>query len=208
MSSAMGILSVFSKEKIVFLREHRLGYYRLPAYFFAKLAVELPYQVIFPVLLMSIVYPMAGLRSGFGNYAIACIVAVLTALNGMAVGTLAATLFNSIELALVALPLILIPMMVFSGLMVNLKTIKPYFALIPVISPTQYAYKAVMKNEFLGLNQTDSKGGILPGDAFLTDRGMDSGLGVWENVLVLAGTYACLLAFSYVALHFVAKRGK
>lgn len=208
MSSAMGVLSVFSKEKIVFLREHRLGYYRLPAYFLAKLAVELPYQVFFPILLLSIVYPMAGLRSGFGKFFNACIIAVLTALNGMAIGTLAATVFNSVEIALVILPLLLIPMMVFSGLMVNLQTVKAYFAWIPVISPTKYAYNAVMKNEFEGLVQVDDSGARLPGDLFLRERGMDGGLSVWENAIVLAAAYVCLLTFSYVALHFVAKRGK
>ncbi len=208
MGSAMGILSVFSKEKVVFLREHRLGYYRLPAYFFAKLAVELPYQVFFPVLLMSIVYPMAGLRSGFGNFFTACIIAVLTALNGMAIGTMAASVFNSVEIALVILPLLLIPMMVFSGLMVNLKTVKPYFAWIPIVSPTQYAYKAIMKNEFEGLLQTDDTGAKLPGDFFLQERGMDGGLGIWANVFVLAGTYVVLLSMSYIALHIIAKRGK
>ena len=208
MGSAMGILSVFSKEKIVFLREHRLGYYRLPAYFCAKLAVELPYQVIFPVLLLSIVYPMAGLRSGFGHFLMACIIAVLTALNGMAIGTLAATVFNSVDIALVILPLLLIPMMVFSGLMVNLNTVKPYFAWIPVISPTQYAYKAIMKNEFSDLLQKDDTGAILPGDLFLEERGMNGGLDVWGNVLVLGLFYVVLLMGSYVALHFVAKRGK
>lgn len=208
MSSAMGILSVFTKEKIVFLREHRLGYYQLPAYFLSKMTVELPYQIFFPFLLVSIVYSMTGLRAGFDHFMVTCIVVILTALNGMALGTLAATLFSSLEVALVVLPLLLIPMMVFSGLMVSLKDVKPYFAWIPVISPTQYAYRAIMKNEYEGDVFTDPRGFKMTGEQYLSNRGLAGGLGVWENVAVLGASYVILMTAAYLALYLASRRGK
>lgn len=40
MGSAMNVLSIFATEKPVFMREYRLGYYSLPAYYFSKTLVE------------------------------------------------------------------------------------------------------------------------------------------------------------------------
>jgi hypothetical protein len=37
-------------EKHVFAREQGAGYYSLAAYFFSKIAVEMPFQIIFPWL--------------------------------------------------------------------------------------------------------------------------------------------------------------
>ncbi|KAJ3068359.1 ATP-binding cassette sub- G member 1, partial [Quaeritorhiza haematococci] len=48
MSSTMMVLSLFVGEKGVFAREYGAGYYDLPAYFLSKVAVESPFQIIFP----------------------------------------------------------------------------------------------------------------------------------------------------------------
>lgn len=197
MSSSMGILSIFSKEKLVFLREHNLGYYKLAAYFFSKIVVELPYQVFFPIFMVCIVYYMIGLRSDFEYIAKLAMISVLTALNGMAMGTLAASVFNTVEIALIVLPLILIPMMIFSGLLINNKNIPWYFVWIRWISPTQYAFTASMKNQFTGTAE---------GDIILQQFSMDDGLNIWENTLALLVSYVTLMGLAYLALFIISRR--
>ena len=46
-------ISIFTNERPVFIREYRNGYYPVIAYFLSKLIVELPAQLICPVLTMS-----------------------------------------------------------------------------------------------------------------------------------------------------------
>lgn len=209
MGSSMGILSVFSKEKIVFLREHKLGYYKLAAYFLSKILVELPYQVFFPALLITIAYGMIGLRPTIEAFFNLMLIAIMTALNGMAVGTLAAAVFSTVEVALVILPLLLIPMMIFSGLLINNESIKWYFYWIKVISPTNYAFTAAMKNEFQKFIIKDANGKvIIIGDKVLEGMSMGKGLNIYENVLVLAISYISLMIASYVALFMISRRKK
>lgn len=209
MGSSMGILSVFSKEKIVFLREHKLGYYKLAAYFLSKILVELPYQIFFPALLITIAYGMVGFRKESEHFFILMLIAILTALNGMAMGTFAAAVFSTVEIALVILPLLLIPMMIFSGLMVNNGSIPWYFYWIKVISPTNYAFTAAMKNEFAGFTVKNEAGQvIINGDKVLEAMSMDGGLSIWGNVIVLAISYLVLITASYIALYLISRRKK
>lgn len=204
MGSSMGVLNIFFREKTVFLREHKLGYYQLPAYFLSKNLVELPYQIAFPILLVCIIYYMIGFRPEFGHFATTCCIAVLTALNGMALGTLSACLFNSINVALAFLPMALLPMIIFSGLVINTKNIPKYFSWIPYVSPTQYAYTALMRNEFQDLT-IEHNGRSLTGNAVLDEMGMNGLFTVWVNALILVGTYMVLVIASYISLYIITR---
>lgn len=209
MGSSMGILSIFSKEKIIFLREHKLGYYKLAAYFLSKIFIELPYQIFFPMLLTTIAYYMVGFRPELEYFFVLTLIAVLTALNGMAMGTLAASVFKTVEIALVVLPLLLIPMMIFSGLMINNNNIPWYFVWIRYISPTQYAFSAAMKNELNGLKIKGKIGDVdvtVDGETVLDKMAMNGGLSLWSNVIALAISYVVLMALSYSALFFLSRR--
>jgi ABC-type multidrug transport system ATPase subunit/ABC-type multidrug transport system permease subunit len=214
MGSSMGILSIFSKEKIIFLREHKLGYYKLAAYFLSKVLVELPYQIFFPMLLVTIAYYMVGFRAETEYFFTLMLIAVLTALNGMAMGTLAASAFKTVEIALVILPLLLIPMMLFSGLMINSDHIPWYFVWFKYIAPTQYAFTAAMKNQFTDFVVVDNdKMGfdgkplvIINGNSYLKLMAMDGGLGLWGNVAALAISYFVLMALAYLSLFILSRR--
>jgi ABC-type multidrug transport system ATPase subunit/ABC-type multidrug transport system permease subunit len=207
MGSSMGVLNIFSKEKPVFIREHKLGYYQLPAYFVSKNLVELPYQVLFPVMLVAILYFMIGFRAEFGCFMITCLVAVLVSLNGMALGTFAASIFKSVDVALALLPMVLLPMIIFSGLVINNDSIPWYFAWIRYISPTQYGYTALMKNEFSGLVM-EHNGEKVSGNAVLKQMGMNGGFSVWENIFILVGTYVVLFVASYLSLFALTRRSR
>jgi ABC-2 type transporter len=87
MSSSMGVLSVFAAEKQVFEREHGSGMYRLPAYFLSKMATELPFQLLFPFMLVSILYFMVGLQVDVWKFLIAAAAGVAMSLCGTSIGT-------------------------------------------------------------------------------------------------------------------------
>jgi len=119
MSSAFGILSIFGQEKSVFSREFGAGYYGLGAYFLSKVGVEAPFFVIFPWLQATITYWMVGLQQDAAKYFILCSIVVLCAVSGFALGIFFACVFNSLEMALAITPVVLLPLMLFSGLFIN-----------------------------------------------------------------------------------------
>jgi hypothetical protein len=64
MSSLIKTITVFVKERFIVSRERSSGSgsYGAGAYFLSKLAAELPFTAIFPILFGCIMYPLAGLN--------------------------------------------------------------------------------------------------------------------------------------------------
>ncbi|KAJ3208979.1 ATP-binding cassette sub- G member 1 [Dinochytrium kinnereticum] len=111
MLSSQAHLTAFGKQKAVFTREHGAGYYSLPAFFMSKILVEMPMQIMFPWIQITIVYWMAGLEANVGKYFILVGITILASISGFALGVCLACSFSSLPIALVAAPLILLPLM-------------------------------------------------------------------------------------------------
>lgn len=207
MSAATSVVTIFSQEKNVFKREHDAGYYRLPAYFISKTLVETPHQIFLPFLVMTIAYWMIGLRADLGHYLIAIIGAVLSSLNGMALGTVAGALFRDINMGMAILMVVLLPLMLFSGFLVNNSSVPVYFRWVQYMSPTKYAFNALMQNEFTGLtfancDVNDPANAVhkCSGDFVLKSLGMSNGLTIWEDFAFLISSYLFLMVLAYLAL--------
>jgi ATP-binding cassette subfamily G (WHITE) protein 1 len=112
MSSTIGVLSIFGQERRVFRREYNSGYYGLPSYFFSKIMVEVPFQIVLPWVGATIVYWMAGLQPYADKYFINMVFVVLASITGFALGIFFACVFSDLETALTIAPLILLPLMV------------------------------------------------------------------------------------------------
>ncbi|KAJ3355568.1 ATP-binding cassette sub- G member 1 [Entophlyctis luteolus] len=151
MSAAIANLSMFGEEKAVFSREFGAGYYGLPAYFLSKIVVELPFQIAFPIVFSLIVYWFVGLQNVAQNVKEAGNNSHFSSCSGFSLGIAVASMFESLEAALGAMPLILMPLMLFSGLFINNGSIPAYFDWIKYISPMKYGYEAMAKNEYTGL---------------------------------------------------------
>ncbi|KAJ3086462.1 ATP-binding cassette sub- G member 1, partial [Quaeritorhiza haematococci] len=172
MSSTMGVLSIFGGEKRVFAREHGAGYYGLPAYFMSKVAVESPFQVVFP-------WMMGGLQPYVDKYFITMVFVVLCSICGFAMGIFLASVTPSLPMALSMTPIILMPLMLFSGLLVNQDNIPAYFNWIKYISPMKYGFEGAFKNEYYGLtlpNPTEPFGPNVSGESYIKNVGLDDGI--------------------------------
>ena len=135
MGSSIGVLSIFAAEKAVFAREYANGYYGLPAYFITKTVVELPHQIIFPFLQTCIMYWMIGLSMIYWySFLVFAIIVILLANCGNALGIFFASIFSNLQVALAVTPLVLLPLMIFSGLFVNNGSIPVYFDWIKYLS--------------------------------------------------------------------------
>ena len=193
------VISVYTIENPVFLREYRQGYYSVISYFLSKMIVELPFLIIFPVSTLSIAYWIVGFRSDTVAFLIACLIMIIVALCSSAMGMFLGGLFSRIEAALAAMPMILMPMIVFGGLLVNLSTVPIYFRWIKHISPVKRAFVALSRNEF----EHDEIG-----RKALERYSLDKEPSLWHEVWILSIMYAILIILAFISLFKAAKTRK
>ncbi|KAI8616157.1 ABC-2 type transporter-domain-containing protein [Chytriomyces sp. MP71] len=211
MSATISNLSIFGSEVNVFAREYGAGYYGLPSYFFSKIIVELPFQIIFPWLFSIVVYWFVGLQNTAGKYFLFLVFIVFSSCCGFSLGIALASVFDSLEQALGAAPMILMPLMLFSGLFVNNGSIPVYFDWIKYISPFKYAYEGLMKNEYGGLSIACQTGStvLVDGQICLNNLGFNDSFSIAVCVAVLAGMMGCLIVLAYICLYrLVVSKGK
>jgi ABC-type multidrug transport system permease subunit len=203
--SATSVLSIFAIEKVVFLREFSAGYYGLTAYYVSKVLVELPHQIFFPLLLLIIAYYMIGLNPAFSAYLMAGVFVVMSALCGTAVGTLVACLFDDISIALAVLPVILLPILLFSGLFVNSGTFPVWLGWLQYISPCQYAFTGLVENQFPAsasnlFKNCDPSVEDCTGQGALDRLGLSGKLPLGVNVIFMVVIYVTLVLAAYLVL--------
>lgn len=216
MSYSIGILSIFALEKAVFIREYGNGYYDLGAYFWSKTLVELPIQVILPFIMTCILYWMVGLNTR-NDYAfiVFALTLIIMANCGSALGIFFASIFSDLTVALAVTPMVLLPLMIFSGLFVNNESIPVYFDWIKYLSPIKYGFEALVKNELNGwvssqtiinpINNQEIEV-KLTGDEVLKDLGFyGDNLSVAICLVILVSLYVVLLILAYFALRRASK---
>jgi len=85
-----------------------------------KSSAEIPFIIIFPIILQLIIYWMIGFNDSTADIVIINIfISVLIALSGNSIGLFASSLFKSSKLAAGMLPMILSPLILFSGFFAN-----------------------------------------------------------------------------------------
>lgn len=192
-------ISIFTVERPVFIREYRNGYYPVIAYFLSKFIVELPAQIIFPIATMSIPYWIVGYQSNLKCYSLAALSFVLVANASAALGMLLGGVFTRIETALAVMPMIMMPLMIFGGFLVNLGAIPWYFRWLKYISPIKRAFVALAKNEFTGDKM---------GEEAMRRYSIDQEPSIWSELTVLACMYVILLSIAFAGLLRIARMRK
>lgn len=201
-ASSNQVLAIFYEEKTVFYREYIAGYYRLSAYYWTKILCELPYGIIFPYLMVIIAYYMIGLNPAFSAYLLAGLFAVLAGMCGTATGIFIASCFDSIKTALAILPVVLLPLLLFSGLFASSDALPVYLKWVQYISPMFYAYTGLVINEFDGreLPNCDPASGKCSTEYVYSVLGFDDPLGIIPNIVFLLVIYVVLVLGAFIVL--------
>ncbi|MFZ5482437.1 MAG: ATP-binding cassette domain-containing protein [Myxococcota bacterium] len=131
-------------DRVVWRRERRVGVGVLP-YVGSKLAVLGTLVVAQCAFLSSLDWLMFRLWDyGFNPVALSAVCA-LTGLVGMTLGLAVSSIFTSSEAAVGTLPLLLIPQITFSSLLVGIRDMSGFARLFTWIDPQRYAFDATLK---------------------------------------------------------------
>ena len=200
-------LSSFAMERLIFLKERSNNYYTPLAYYISKVLSDiLPLRVMPPILMVIIVYPLAGLNMGDNAFVKCALILVLfnlcVSLEILAIGILVESLNNSIILSV----LVLLASILFSGLFINTQELTNIvFRYLKNLSVFYYAYESLLINEVKTLMLKERKFGLsieVPGATILSTFGFQV-QNLWFDVRVLLLFNCVFLAIGYLGLKWV-----
>ncbi|GMM54940.1 putative ATP-dependent permease [Maudiozyma humilis] len=200
-------LSSFSLERLIFLKERSNNYYTPLAYYASKVLSDvLPLRVIPPILMVIVVYPLAGLNMGDSAFVKCALILVLfnlcVSLEILAIGILVESLNNSIILSV----LVLLASILFSGLFINTQELTNIvFRYLKNLSVFYYAYESLLINEVKTLMLKERKFGLsieVPGATILSTFGFQV-QNLWFDVRVLVLFNCVFLIVGYLGLKWV-----
>ena len=141
---------IFPAEKEIFFREVSGKLYNSYVYFFTRYLAELPGLILPSVISCAILFHLLGLSEEptalFIYFAANC----LLSFAGGNMGLLIGLGFSSTQTAVGLLPLIMIPIMLFGGLLQKLSLIPGYASWFQYLSPAKYALSAIILSQFEG----------------------------------------------------------
>jgi len=135
----------FPNERTVVNKERAAGYYRLSAYYLAKLCSELPLVVLQPTLFLIIVYWMTGLNRSEAFLG-TLFVLLLTALTGQSVGLCVGATVMDFKKSIVVAAVYGLTCMLLGGF--YQKHIPSWLAWFQYSAVITYSYDAILSMEF------------------------------------------------------------
>ncbi|GFO01507.1 ATP-binding cassette sub-family g member, partial [Plakobranchus ocellatus] len=138
----------FPNEINLVKREYGTGLYKTATYFITKSIAELPLFVFGSMIFLSITYFMIGLKDTLEAFLLACIVVNLGSLTAVWLGYTISIIAGDSTMALSVAGPILVPLVLFSGMGINLEDIPDYFQWMKEISWFKNAYQLMMINQW------------------------------------------------------------
>jgi hypothetical protein len=137
-SATFGVVQEVPRDFAVFMREYLAGANRVSSYFLARTISEIPFQVLFPFVFGSIVYGMVGLRPTGGAYITFCAILILCANAAVSMGYALSAMFRNTTAAIAAGSVVIMPMALFSGLLLDMNNISAWLRPLQFLSIIRY----------------------------------------------------------------------
>lgn len=222
--STLTSLTVFSSERLLFVRERANGYYSPLAYFSAKVIFDIvPLRLIPPLIMGVIVYPMTGLIPAWPEFLRFLLILVLFNLAAAGICLFIGIVFRDGGVANLIGSLVMLFSLLFAGLLLNHDAIPPAAMWLQTVSETisfqtinmltrilqlsifHYGFEGLIVNEVTFLTLIDHKYGLdieVPGASILSAFGFDT-LALWHDVVGLGVISAIFIVLAYAAMHFL-----
>ncbi|KAL1966387.1 hypothetical protein VTN77DRAFT_4529 [Rasamsonia byssochlamydoides] len=204
--STLTTLTVFSSERLLFVRERANGYYSPLAYFAAKVIFDIvPLRLIPPIIMGVIVYPMTGLIPAWPEFLRFLLILVLFNLAAAGICLFIGIVFRDGGVANLIGSLVMLFSLLFAGLLLNHDAIPKAALWLQTLSIFHYGFEALIVNEVTYLTLIDHKYGLdieVPGASILSAFGFDT-LALWSDVIGLAVISGAFIIIAYIAMHFL-----
>ncbi|XP_043097203.1 broad substrate specificity ATP-binding cassette transporter ABCG2d [Puntigrus tetrazona] len=213
--STLSAAELFITERKLFIHEYTSGYYRVSVYFLSKILSDIITQRTVPsVLFTCVVYFMIGLKPTVAAFFIFMLTVILVSCAAASMTMAISADQSVVAVANIFMTISFIFMMIFSGLLVNLKSIMDWLSWLKYLSIPRYGLEALEINEFAGLKFCGNVSAMMSspaadilmctGEQHLTFQGIDySSWGLWHNHLALAGMTLIFLLIAYIKLRFI-----
>ncbi|KAH9945126.1 uncharacterized protein BXZ73DRAFT_38891 [Epithele typhae] len=207
--SCLSSLNLFAGERILFIRERANGYYSSFTYFASKILFDiLPLRVIPPIVFGGIIYAWIGLVPEIAIFWKFMLTLVLFNLTTASVILLLSIAFESTSVASLVGTLVMLFNLLFTGLLINRKSVPEAFQWLHNISFFHAAFEALSVNELRYLQLHEEKYGVnidVPAAAILSTFGLRAGSFWWPNIASLGIFFGTFTVASFLVLHFYVK---
>uniref|UniRef100_A0A8C2FNH5 Broad substrate specificity ATP-binding cassette transporter ABCG2 n=1 Tax=Cyprinus carpio TaxID=7962 RepID=A0A8C2FNH5_CYPCA len=215
--STLSAAELFITERKLFIHEYTSGYYRVSVYFLSKILSDIITQRTVPTILFTcVVYFMIGLKPTVAAFFIFMLTVILVSCAAVSMTMAISADQSVVAVANIFMTISFIFMMIFSGLLVNLKSIMDWLSWLKYLSIPRYGLEALEINEFVGLKFCGNVSAVMSspaadilmctGEQHLTFQGIDySSWGLWHNHIALTLMTLIFLIIAYIKLRFIPK---
>jgi ABC-type multidrug transport system ATPase subunit/ABC-type multidrug transport system permease subunit len=190
-------MSIFSLERPIFLREQNSKAYRTSAYFWGTTLAEIPFFIIFSVILVCMTYWGLGLNDYSPNKVwIAILINILACFASSGYGVVMSTFVPNVEIANAIMSMIMTPFFATGGFFVSWSYIPYHFYEFAYLTPFRYGYQAMFLNEYTDLDKLTCTSD--PKCRPLETKEFDESLEM--NLIILAVIGVAMRVISYLGL--------
>ncbi|RLN48076.1 hypothetical protein BBJ29_009318 [Phytophthora kernoviae] len=129
----------------IVIREYKAGLYHLIAWYISKNVSEIPMQLLLPIVFFVPVYFLMGIGHGFKVYIYMQIIMMLVNSCAVGLGYMVSCLVRRVDIAPIIGMIMILPFLLFGGLLINSDDCPDYFVWIQYISPIKYGFEGLMK---------------------------------------------------------------
>ena len=205
------IVVSFAQELPLLMKECQGGYYRLASWYAARMIVSWPMEFVFTIVFSIPSYFMIGYQMNDEKFFVFLAGLFGFQLTSESIGFLIIVVCGNPEIAILLVSIVLIVFFAFGGFLVSKTPV--YFIWVPWCSYFNYAYSALVSNEFEGLQidcgdtasavasglLTNECQGVVEATSLIPST-IDNGISVTGNMFILYGLLVLTRTATFVVL--------
>ncbi|KAG8034189.1 hypothetical protein G9C98_001273 [Cotesia typhae] len=201
-TAMMPTILTFPIEMAVFVREHLNYWYSLKAFYLARTVSDLPFQTVFSIVYVMIVYFMTSQPLETYRFLMYLNICILTSFVSQSIGLLIGAAM-SVESGMFIGPVSSVPIVLFSGFFIKFSAMPNYLSWLSYVSYIRYGFEGAMITVF-GYNRPRLKCSIeychfRSPTKFLEEMAMLDAV-YWIDVVALIGFLLLLRISTYFVL--------
>ena len=149
-SCYISVIPVELRGRSSYRREVRGSMYCATAYITSKSLVRAPFETLYTILFVTIIYWMAGLEGGVESYLTTLLAVWLSAEAAISFGYLTSVISPSFKVAMALHIPIILPLFITAGLFINAATVPWYLVWCQWLSFYYYAFEMMCASQFSG----------------------------------------------------------